>query len=212
MALDNYSDLQAAIAGWLTRTDLTAFITDYISLTEAEADREVRDVAMIVRATATLSNEYEQLPTDYLEMSAFELYGSPPTWVDYITPQHFNQKRESLWAPGRPQNFTIIGEEMRFLPPPDGSYTGEMQYFGQITRLSNSNPTNWLLTKHPAVYLWGSLLKAAPHMRDDDRVETWSALYSTELQSIKDAYRRATHNAGPLRMRSGIGIAATSRP
>ena len=46
MALDTYTNLKTAIANFLARDDLTSEIDDFIDLTEAEFNRELRIRAM----------------------------------------------------------------------------------------------------------------------------------------------------------------------
>ena len=46
MALANYADLQASVANWLHRADLTAVIPDFVAIAEARmsADLDARDM------------------------------------------------------------------------------------------------------------------------------------------------------------------------
>ena len=50
MAITNYTQLQSSIASWLLRDDLTAVIPDFITLAEAQFNREIRNRKMIKRA------------------------------------------------------------------------------------------------------------------------------------------------------------------
>ena len=69
MSLNNYTELQAAVASWLTRTDQTANIPDFIRLYEADANRRIRIRANQSTEQVTLSqgNALAVLPSDFLE-------------------------------------------------------------------------------------------------------------------------------------------------
>ena len=66
MALDNYSNLQTAIANFLARDDLTTEIVDFIALTEADFNRRLRVRAMENSSSFTIdtvSYTHLTLPT-----------------------------------------------------------------------------------------------------------------------------------------------------
>ena len=53
MALDTYSNLKTTIANYLNRSDLTSNLGDFITLTEARLNRELRVREMINTDTST---------------------------------------------------------------------------------------------------------------------------------------------------------------
>jgi hypothetical protein len=57
--------------------------------------------------------------------------------------------------------------------------------FVGVTTLSTSVTTNWLLTAHPDVYLYGSLLEAQPYLIDDARIATWSQLFDKAASEVR---------------------------
>jgi len=57
--------------------------------------------------------------------------------------------------------------------------------FVGVTTLSTSVTTNWLLTAHPDVYLYGSLLEAQPYLIDDARIATWSQLFDKVVAEVR---------------------------
>jgi hypothetical protein len=206
MALDSYANLKTAVAAWLNRTDLTATVPDFITLCEVQMGKELRCQNMMVRAQATISHEYEDLPSDYLEMITIQIPSSgsaPPIPLEYVSTQNFNERVFSF-SPGQPQVYTVIGSQIRFGPAPSSDTLVEMGYFAQIPSLSSTNASNWLLVQAPEIYLYGSLTQSAPFMRDDGRMGTWAQLYETGVSSLNDSSNAATHAAGPLRSRSNI--------
>ena len=66
MALSNYTGLKASIADFLNRDDLTAVIPDFITLAEAQINRDIRHFKMEARSSGQQSSgdEYMQVPSD----------------------------------------------------------------------------------------------------------------------------------------------------
>ncbi len=65
MAITTYTELQAAIASWLNRGDLTAQIPDFIALAEADinAQFDIRSIETDQALTAVVSSRFVPLPT-----------------------------------------------------------------------------------------------------------------------------------------------------
>jgi hypothetical protein len=75
-------------------------------------------------------------------------------------------------------------------------------YYAKLSKLSTSNTTNWLLTKAPDVYLYGSLLQAAPYLQDDARIQVWAGLYKTGIEELQIADERGATSGGVLKSRA----------
>ena len=185
----NYSQLKSNIADFLNRSDLTAVIPTFISLTEAQMERALRVRQMIERSAAQIDTEYSALPSDFLEAKTFKITSSRPIQpVEFVTPEQMDDAQQlSAGALGIPKYFTIIGNQIRVSPAPDATYNAELMYFAKLAKLSDSNTTNWLLASSPDAYLYGSLMQAAPYLKDDERVAVWGTLYNTAIESIKFA-------------------------
>jgi hypothetical protein len=212
MAMDGtYGGLKASIADWLNRQDLTAVVPDYITLLEAQLNRTLRTRDMLVRSDASISAEYTALPADYLEARNLIIFGSSgdPHVVDVKTPEEV--QIEQLNTPtGQPSMYSVIGSTIEVAPIPDGTYPAELLYYGQIPSLlalsnagAGNGATNWLLTKCPDLYLYGSLMQAAPYLKDDDRVEIWGNAVTAILNDMRVESERAilTGNQKKLQIR-----------
>ena len=73
MAIGTYAELQTAVANWLDRSDLTDRIQEFIDLSEARINRNLRLRLMETTATGTLvagTRDYT-LPTDYIQARTF---------------------------------------------------------------------------------------------------------------------------------------------
>jgi len=203
MAITTYSELQSAIADWLLRTDLTSVIPSFIALAEAKFNRRIRDYRMVTRSDATASEGYLTVPADWLENVRFQLNTSPITTLEYVTPdQAAEEQRLAGSGSARPQFFSMIGDTFQLVPTPDASYTVELTYYSKIPALSDSNTTNWLLTNSPDVYLYGSLLEAAPYLDDDNKLQVWGSLLEQSLNALQIESDRAKVGSSSIRMRA----------
>ena len=205
MALTTYTELKASLADWLNRSDLTSVIPDFISLAEAQMERQLRTRQMIVRATASFAAaaEYGTVPDDFLEVKSIKLDTNPVTSLTFQTIDSLDQLSNTTYlSSGKPLYFTVVGNQFRLLPIPDGVYTAELVYYSKLTKLSASVATNWLLTQAPDVYLYGSLLQAAPYLQDDARISVWSSLYLAGLDQLQVADDRGSTSGGALMARA----------
>jgi hypothetical protein len=193
MSISTYSELKSTIGDWLNRDDLVSAIPSFIALAEAQIERALRVRQMIGRSTATIDTQYSAVPSDFLETKTFKITSSAPIQpVQFATMEQMDEFDATNSAAQRPTLFTIVGNQIRVHPAPDTSYTAELVYYTKLPKLSDSNPTNWLLASSPDAYLYGSLMQAAPYLKDDERLAVWGNLYNTAIESIKFADQNAS--------------------
>lgn len=206
MDLSTFSGLKAAVADFLNRDDLTAQIPAFITMAESKFNRRLRVRQMILRATATIETAFFAYPGDWLENKEFQLNTNPITKLEYITESFGNHLRATRFtAAGKPQFFTVVGEQLEFIPTPDTEYEGELTYYAKIPALSDENTSNWLLRYAPDLYVYGALVEATPFLKDDDRLNTWAQLYLNVIQDIEVADERASVASTPLVRARSLG-------
>jgi hypothetical protein len=183
---------------------LTAVIPDFITLAEAQFNRNIRHRRMVERATATLDSEYSAVPADWLESIRYQINTNPITTMEFVSPDQAAMLKGANGTTGKPIYYTQIGQQFQVVPAPDSgsAYTGELTYYATIPALSVSNTTNWLLTDSPDLYLYGALLQAAPYLQDDQRLSTWGTLYERCLNDLKVSDERSRMATSALRMRA----------
>ena len=194
--ITDYDTLQSAIADWLNRADLTSQIQTFIQLAESDLNTRLRTREMIVRAQATSDEEFVQLPTDWLEAINIQL-------VDGKSPLRYVSMDQADIIVAR-QEFTsvtfysIMDSAIELVPAPSDDVEIEMVYYKKIPALSDTNTTNWLLTKAPDIYLYGALSHASPFIMDDQRMPMFAQLYLARTESLNDESKISTHSGGPL--------------
>ena len=201
MALNSYSALKSSIADWLNRDDLTSTIPDFISLAEAQLERRLPVQKRTQRSTATISAQFSSLPSDFVSAKSLVLTSTSPVQpLTFLTEDELDAKKAIYRTSGKPLFFCLIGNQIEVLPAPDTSYTVEITYVATLAKLSDSNTSNWLLERHPDVYLYGSLLQAAPYLRDDERVSLWTTLYAQAIEDMVVQNERAAFSQGRMAM------------
>ena len=205
MALDTYAALQAAVADYLARSDLTTQIPDFITLNESRLNKILRTRFQETVASVTIDAVTEALPADFLEARTFVLSSSPNVVLEFMAPTDLETTYAS-GTTGKPLNFAIIGSNFKFGPSPDSTYTASLTYYAKIPALSVSNTTNWLLTNYPDLYLYGTLMEAAPFTASDDRIPVWIGLYDRAVAGLSQADERARWNGSPLTKRVDVAV------
>lgn len=190
MSLATYSDLQATLAAWLHRTDLTTLIPDFITLAEARMNGDLNARSMQVRTTltcvpgSTVAARYVALPTDMVEMKRLVVMTEPAVVLEYRDPDGLIDDDQWLLASGIPKKFTIAAGNIELSPPPDSAYSLELVYVQRLPALSVSNTTNWALTQNPNVYLFGALVASVAFTQDEARLPVWEAKYRQAVDTI----------------------------
>lgn len=71
-------------------------------------------------------------------------------------------------------------------PTPAAAQTLEVLYYEQPRFLDDEYQTNWLTEYAPDLLLYGTLLEAAPFLKNDQRLATWQALFDRAAQSLSN--------------------------
>ena len=208
MAITTYAELQTSAAEWLDRTDLTARIPEFIELAEASFNRKIRQPDMITKNDSfSISGQYNTLPSDTLEIIRIVVDVQPVIVLEYLTPEELAQRRGDLTGTGKPYYFTLIGgssNQLEVLRSPDATYTSSIVYYTRIPALTDSATTNWLLTNHPDVYLFGTLVEAEPYLKNDERMPLWMSRLESALTDLRLQGERELHSGSSLQMRSRV--------
>ena len=197
MALGTYAQLQASIAAWATRSDLTATIPDFVTWAHEEICRRLRCGTMLVSASATVATETMAAPTDFAAVSSFYLILTPRRKLQINTAAGIQDLISSTSTATYPTDVAVEGVNFRFGPLFSGSAAAQILYFARPTTLVNATDTNVILTKYPYLYLYGALEALFRYLEDDNNADRYGAQFgglieSINMQEAKDAL------SGPL--------------
>ena len=206
MAINTYSTLQTAVANWLDRSDLTDRVPEFIALAEATFNRVLRLRAMetTVADTTPSGSKEDALPTGYLQMREIPLTTTPVVSLAYITPEIMYRIRAGSTS-GKPNSYTIVGDNILFGPTPDGVYDYSMTYYKSFDALADGTQTNWLILNAPDLYLYGTLLQAEPFLMNDQRVPLWERGVRQVINDLQNQDDKDRHSGSEMRVMNTSG-------
>ena len=193
MAITTYSELQQAVIDWVNNPEITQSVTTFITLAEAKLNRELRTRDMLIRAEAITTNEFVAVPSDFLENYSLELNMSnigPQQSLAFIGPLEAKVLKANKIT-GLARYYTMIDGAFEILPAPATNTDIILTYYQKIPALSGSQTTNWLLTKSPDLYLYSTLLEAAPYLKDTVNMQVWMAARQQIIDAVMLESERA---------------------
>ena len=208
MALTNYGELKTSVASWLARSDLTTVIPDFVYLAHKQLQRDLKGhMRLQKRASLSITGQYVAAPADFLELvSIYRADGSGP--ITYMSPDQMVSYFD-MTSSGEPKyvclsaDTTPGAEYLRFAPVPDGTYAATIEYYAAMSYFVSDVATNWILTDHPDVYLYGALLQARAFLGDDGRIPMWMQAYQMATGDVRKHGSRSRWGASGMMTRAG---------
>lgn len=200
--ITTYTTLQTAIGNWLARSDLTDRIPEFIQLAEARFNRDLRLPQQQATLTGTVSDGQIQLPADCRAVQSVRV--AVGTYYQEIHPLPPERLADTVPTTGFPMGYVNVGGILNLIGG-TGTPTFKLTYYQKIPALDATNNTNWLLTREPGLYLYGSLIEASPYLQDDERTLVWVQQYQSILAGMNGEddrlrYGNAPRMQPPMRM------------
>lgn len=195
MPFGSYTDLQSSVARWLKRTNLNDQIPDFIALAEVRLNRRLSVRQMRTWYSVTPSQPFVTLPGDW----------NRPIRVMYGE-QRLDFTSENIADPimtegGQWNQFTIAGNKLWMLTNIDGLTKLTLHYLQNIEPLSDSNTSNWLLEDAPDLYLYASLLEAEVFIKNDERIQVWTAALERAIGDLETNDEASQYGGSSLAMK-----------
>lgn len=199
MAITNYTELKTQIADWLHRTDLELRIPEFVYLAERKISNNIRsrELEIATNLTLTAGVNSVDLPLDYCSMKSIQIEGTVNS-VLALVPADILLKYNAANETGLPQFYSIQNNTIHFSPIPSANYTVNLVYYQDIPSLSGTNPTNWVLTDYPYIYLYGALIEAAIFTNDPDQVDFYQRKFSEAISDMWQNHSYASFSGSPL--------------
>jgi len=198
MAFSDYDELQKEIIDWSHRGDLGAKIADFITLAEnamySNDEQPLMVRSMETVSTAATAGQYVELPVNFESARSVRLVtGDNGGELKYQAPE---QMRKQV-ATGRPNFFTIIGNEIQLDRTPDSEYTLEIQYYRKATPLSDANLVNEILTNHPSIYLFGALSALFSYTLDTEQQVKYTSMFISAIKGANRSDKKGRYGPTP---------------
>ena len=185
MTISTYTELQTAIGNYAIRSDTSTLAPEYIALAEAVINRRLRCQAMVTSTTGTITGGASSftLPTDFLGVRQLRLTGGSYYKLEPVSLDYMDEQKAQADISGEPVSFALRGLVAEVYPEPADATTYRLTYYQRLPALA-SNSTNWMLTAHPDVYLYGALVQFGVRTTDD-RIAVWSQMFDAALEAIR---------------------------
>lgn len=200
MAITNYTELQASVAAWLHRSDLTGIVPDLITIGEKRIFRQVRCRVMETALSGTIASGVIPVPSDYLETKFAYLNTTPVSNLTKATASQIYAKYPLRTSDAKPVCMGREGDNFIFGPYPDSTYTIGGTYYAKPDSIANS--ANALFLANPDLYLFAALCEAAPYIKDDPRLVIWEAKFVQILEDIRKEDANENASGGGMTVRA----------
>ena len=208
MAISTFAELKTAVDAWADQGGaLDAYLEDFIGLATdmfnhgSDMVQPLRVREMVAVSSLTPASGVCTLPTDYLQYRRVVEKASIRRELTYIAPMVAEQDYADR-AGGLSDDFTIVGSSLYMFPVSTNDI--ELTYFQKIPDLSVSATTNWLLTKHPMIYLHGALMQLALFRRDEELASRSAQIISSLTNGLHNSDTLANYAYAPTRLRMTI--------
>ena len=183
-AFADFIDLQTAVVEHVRNPSIADVFPRLVKLAEVGFNRRLRCREQISTATVTVSGGAGVLPADMAEIiGVYDAAG-----VEYIA-----QPLQAVKVSQGRGYYAISGGNI--VTRNDEDLT--VEYYAKVPTITDSlTDSNWLLQKHPGLYLYGVGMEAAKYLRDVETAQATSALLDMEYtaaaaQDDQDRYSRA---------------------
>jgi hypothetical protein len=197
--IENFAELKTAVADWLDRSDQDAVIPAFIQLAEKDMQQKLRHHRMVCKSLSSVDADEGVivLPDDWLEARNLEIDDLQITYQSPDVLDMFRNTEDGTYT--GPGFYSFYGSNIEIWPIPTADYVIEMDYYGTIPPLADSEDgINWLVTLSPGAYLYGALVHSAPYLRDDPRVALWAKMYNEALSLLQGGSERAMTSGSRL--------------
>lgn len=171
-AFADYLDLQTAVVEQVGNADIVDVMPRLVKMAEVEFNRRLRCREQMTNANVTTSSGSVSLPTDYIE--AISLTNAAGAEYVQQPVQYYDKLSNKVGF------FAIEGSN---LLAQDADYT--LTYYAKVPTITDSmTDTNWLLSKHPGLYLYAVSLEVEKYLRNIDGAQAMAALRDMEFDAV----------------------------
>ena len=183
-AFADFLDLQTAVVEHVRNPAIADVFPRLVKLAEVTFNRRLRCREQITTAPITIAGGVAALPVDFAAMvGVFNGAG-----VEYIA-----QPVQALQTVQSRGYYALAGTSIRAAADEALS----LVYYAKVpTITANLTDTNWLLEKHPGLYLYGVGMEAAKYLQNVETAQATAGLLDMEFdaaneQDAQERYARA---------------------
>lgn len=202
-AISGYASLKTTIADYLARGDLATFVDNFIQNWEERFYRQPRNYGPWMN-TGVLNVAFTStaaVPADFLAGRIFYLNGQSQRPLIVSSYEQLVTAYPRSGATGVPRWITRDGTNFVFGPSPSGSYTLNGSYYAKQTLIRNfaaDAAAQYLIVNAPDLVLYGALLEAEAFIKNDARIQVWSAAHQQAIADYRDLMKAQAFSGGAM--------------
>jgi hypothetical protein len=204
----DYGQLQAKVADYLNRNDLSTQIAASILLCVKDLEtRHNWEYMRTSQAFTATTDSYLTLPTGYKEaICMYVTYDSINYAMSQISQPYMESVYISAGSTGKPEYYSINKSDSYIYvrPYPDTSYAYTLWYWKRSTELSASADTNWWTINHWDVVLAGTMVDLSMLIKDLDSAAIWQTRYEKAIAALRIAECQAEYGMGSVSANSVV--------
>lgn len=174
-------DLRTAVVERVKTNDIVDVFPQLVRLAESDMNRRLRTREMVAQTTLTVTGGVAALPSDFEEVvGVYDGQG-----VEYIM-----QPAQALQEVQSRGYYAIVGSNL--IAKNDEVLT--LQYYARLPTISTGmTASNWLLQRHPSLYLYAVAFEAAKYLANPELGATVQPMLDMEYRAVdaSDASRYA---------------------
>lgn len=194
----NYTELQSEIASWVANSTMSGKEALFVTLAEGEisSDLSVRPMNIEQVVAVTAGARSVVLPANVIDPIDFRIAGQNPNIVIKSREELDRMEQGQAGYDATKVYGALIGQELRVFP---ALAAGNVTIYAKcaIPALSDANPSNWLLTAFPNVYLFGCMHKAGLFLRDANLIAFGEKEYQKAIAKVNEQYTYRGQMAAP---------------
>ena len=207
-----YSRLIDAARAYCDRVDVEVNqnVKVFVLMAEARINRTLKVTEQTHRVyTRTMEGkEFYSLPEDFNGMRVVhfntgdvDAQGSGTIQLHYVTPEQMIEMQESAYSETQTY-YTILNNQLQLHKPLPNGGTIEMVMYRKVPPLSESNPSNWMSTDNPDIYLAGISAEIEMFVKNYDAARLWDDRMTRAIEELKnnDSLNRWTGNTMVMRV------------
>ena len=203
-----YTSLLANVADWLSRSDLTSQIPVFVQNFEERFYRDPKNWGpwMETSYSAAMSSGVSAAPASFLAWKNVYLSMTPTRRLLPVGLSQLYDDYPRNGSSGIPVMIARNGSNFEYGPYPSSNFTVGGTYDAKPTLLRSfaaDAAAHYLIVNAPDLLLYGSLLEAAPLIKDSEQLSIWQGFLDTARNTYQKLQKATNLSGGPMQVRAG---------
>lgn len=192
----DYASLVSTVGSYherSTSTDFMAQVDTFIGLAESNFNRRLKSREMVTTTTLTTDADgYATLPADFIRARGFHTINGNLSQTLSVIAQPAIADLFPIDTGGIATYVSISNGQIRIQTTAQSDVV--LEYDARFVGLSSLNATNWIMSRHPDLYLFATLAQGSVYLKDYQEAAVLSAQASTIADELDALYGMELYN------------------